>query len=127
MAPERPKWRATVDRVDQRISPVADQVVRTDAFADAMGVLSRLRHVAQQRVERSLRNQWHFWNVPAGSDVKRLSQQLASLENRVRDLGRQLEEERREATDAPVDGPVPIERARRPAPARRRKVGPPGP
>jgi hypothetical protein len=93
----RPLWRVVVDSADRVLGPASEQLVRTDAFADAVGIASRARHAAVTQVQRRLRQHWHRWNLPAGSDVKRLSEQVASLERQVRDLSRQLEERDRPA------------------------------
>ena len=90
MSESRPLWRAAFDAVDRAVAPVAEQVVRTDGFADLVGLLSKVRHEARQQAERLMRQQWHFLNLPAGSDVKRLSEQVARLERQVRDLNKQL-------------------------------------
>jgi hypothetical protein len=86
-------WRRAFDAVEQNVSPQVEQWVRTDQFADMAAVMQRLQTQAQKRSERALRQTWHFWNLPAGSDVKRLSDHIAALERRVRDLQNQLEEQ----------------------------------
>jgi hypothetical protein len=86
-------WRRAFDAVEQNVSPQVEQWVRTDQFADMAAVMQRLQTQAQKRSERALRQTWHFWNLPAGSDVKRLSDRIAALERRVRDLQNQLEEQ----------------------------------
>ncbi|MEA3218775.1 MAG: hypothetical protein QOJ19_4931 [Acidimicrobiia bacterium] len=92
MAQDRPLWRATIDSVDKVIGPASERLVRTERFADVVAVMSRVRHEVRQRTERALRQQWHVWNLPAGSDVKRLSEQVASLERQVRQLTKQVED-----------------------------------
>jgi hypothetical protein len=86
-------WRRAFDAVEQNVTPQVEQFVRTDQFADMAAVLSRMQSQAQKRSERALRQTWHFWNLPAGSDVKRLSERIAALERRVRELSNQLEEQ----------------------------------
>jgi hypothetical protein len=92
MSDSRPLWRQGFDEVDRRLSPRVEHIVHSEQFADATVVASRLQSQLRRRTERALRQGWHFWNLPAGSDVKRLSDQVASLERRVRDLSKQLEE-----------------------------------
>lgn len=86
-------WRRAFDTVEQNLSPQIEQWVRTDQFADLASAMQRLQTQAQKRSERALRQTWHFWNLPAGSDVKRLNDRIASLERRVRELQHQLEEQ----------------------------------
>jgi hypothetical protein len=88
-----PLWRRAFDAVEQNISPQLEQFVRTDQFADMAAVVARVQGQLQKRAERAMRQAWHFWNLPTGSDVKRVSEQVASLERRVRDLSKQLDEQ----------------------------------
>ena len=41
-----------------------------------------------------MRQYLDFWNLPVGGDIKQLQEQIASLERRVRDLSKRLEDER---------------------------------
>lgn len=93
----RPLWRMAVDSADRVLGPASEQLVRTEAFADVIGLVTRMRYVSLKRVERMLRQQWHLWNLPAATDVRRLSEQVASLERQVRDLTRELEDRDRPA------------------------------
>ena len=112
-APRRPLWRTVFDATEKRIGPAAEQLVRTDAFADAAGLVSRLNHESKKRAERVLRQGWHRINLPAGSDVKRLSEQVGGLERQVRELRRQLEQQTKgDGHGAPANGATPS-RARR--------------
>lgn len=94
MADDRPLWRRMFDAAESSIAPQLEQFVRTDQFADGASALARLQSDLQRRTERAMRQTWHFWNIPAGSDIKRMSEQIASLERRVRDLSKQLEDSR---------------------------------
>ena len=96
MSDLQPLWRRAFDAVEQRVGPQLEQAVQTEQFADVTAALARLQGQLQRRTERAMRRGWHFWNLPAGSDVKRMSEQLASLERRVRDLSKQLEDTKQE-------------------------------
>lgn len=96
MSDLQPLWRRAFDAVEQRVGPPLEQAVQTEQFADVTATLARLQVQLQRRTERVMRRGWHFWNLPAGSDVKRMSEQLASLERRVRDLSKQLEDAKQE-------------------------------
>jgi hypothetical protein len=92
MAQDRPLWRAAIDSIDKVVGPASERLVRTERFADVVALVSRLSHEMRQRRERALRQQWHNLNLPAGTDVKRLSEQVASLERQVRELTKRLED-----------------------------------
>ena len=92
-----------VDSADRVLGPASEQLVRTEAFADVIGLVSRMRYLSLKRTERMLRQQWHLWNLPAATDVRRLSEQVASLERQVRDLTRELEDRGRPARAEPIE------------------------
>jgi hypothetical protein len=96
---DKPVWRTLFDAAERRIGPAAEQLVRTDTFADIVGAVSRINHRNRLRAQRALRDNWHRLNLPAGSDVKRLSEQVTKLERRVRDLQDQLDAAKKETTN----------------------------
>src|SRR5687768_16254949 len=100
----RPLWRVAVDSADRVLGPASEQLVRTEAFADVIGLISRMRYLSLKRVERMLRRQLHLWNLPAATDVRRLSEQVASLERQVRDLTRELEDRPRPVRPGRANG-----------------------
>ena len=95
-----------VDSADRVLGPASEQLVRTEAFADVIGLVSRMRYLSLKRTERMLRQQWHLWNLPAATDVRRLSEQVASLERQVRDPTRELEDRDRPARAGRSNGSV---------------------
>jgi hypothetical protein len=126
---ESPLWRQAFDAAEKRVTPHADQLVRTPAFAVAAALLGRSRATARSAARGLTARAWHLVNLPAGSDISRLRAQVGALDREVRRLTVQLETERRrgrptseesDADDAqPADGP-------RPRPARRRTQRPAG-
>jgi hypothetical protein len=99
MADDRPVWRQAFDAFEQAVGPRLEEFVRTDQFADAASSFTRAQSDMQRRVEEALSQLWHFWNIPAGSDVRRLSEQVASLERRLREMSKLLEESTEEGSD----------------------------
>jgi hypothetical protein len=78
--------------VEQAIAPGLESTMRSEGFADVATVAMRVRADVARSAERAMRRALHFWNLPAGSDVKRLSEQVASVERRVRDLAKRLDD-----------------------------------
>lgn len=79
--------------------PVGRQLerwVQTEPVVAAVIRLVDLQGDVQRQIERTLRLYLHLWNLPALSDVRRMSQQLALLDRRLRGLERALEELERE-------------------------------
>jgi hypothetical protein len=83
---DKPLWRRTFDAVDRHIAGPAEAVARSDAFGDALTLGLRLRRRAQREVEKRTRRALHLVNLPAATDVRRLSEQVAALRREVRAL-----------------------------------------
>jgi len=79
MADQRPLWKKAFDSVERAIAPGLESAVRSEGFADVATVAMRVRSEIARNAERTMRRALHFWNMPAGSDIKRLSEQVAFL------------------------------------------------
>ena len=91
--PGRPWWRPLVDGVDRRVTPAANNLVRTNVFADTVATLTRLEVRLRRRVERQSTWLLHQYNLPTATDVRKLRAQLAAVEARLRDMGERLEDQ----------------------------------
>jgi len=94
MAARRPLWRTLFDHAERGVGVPLETVVRSEPFFDVLAIGTRLRRGAAVRIERLSRRGLHLLNLPAGSDIRRVNDQLARLDRRVRDLSKQLEGER---------------------------------
>ncbi|TFV63639.1 hypothetical protein E4P41_03950 [Geodermatophilus sp. DF01-2] len=122
--PSPPLWRQAFDAVERRVTPHAEEFVRTETFAVGAALTSRVVTLARHSARGLTTRAWHLLNLPAGTDVSRLRAQVGALDREVRRLTLQLETERRRSTEEndaahpePADGP-------RPRPARRRTQRP---
>jgi hypothetical protein len=121
------------------VTPHAEQLVRTPAFALAAAIARRAQATARGTARGLTARAWHLVNLPAGSDVSRLRTQVGALDREIRRLTVQLETERGRADRTPrrpstsdratedphADGAQPAD-DRRPRPARRRTQRPQG-
>lgn len=107
--PGRPWWRPLVDGIDKRVTPPANALVRTNAFADTVATLTRLEVRLRRRIERQSTWLLHQYNLPTAGDVRKMRAQLAAVEARLRDIGERLEDQE----TARRDGPAPKARAPR--------------
>ena len=89
-SPGKPLWRQAYDAVDSRLAPQLESLVQTKQFAQVLSATIRAQAEARRVVERRTRRLWHLVNLPAGSDVTRLRDQVVTLDRRVRDLTRAL-------------------------------------
>jgi hypothetical protein len=87
----KPSWRKAFDAVERRVAGPVESGVRTDAFNDAMAVVYRTRREFQRGIEWQLRRVLHLANLPAATDVKRVSEQVAALHHDLRVLQRDLD------------------------------------
>src|SRR4051812_24094332 len=90
MSEQRPLWRQGFDAVDGAVGPRLTALVNSDGFAVAVGVATRTQSAVRRRTERATRRMLHLWNLPAGSDVTRILNEIGSLQQQVRDLTREL-------------------------------------
>ena len=86
-----PRWQREVGRVMNLVGPPLEAVARRDEFAIAVGLARTVRGDLQRRFERQSRRALHLFNLPAGSDIRALRNQIAGLERQIRDLGKSLE------------------------------------
>jgi hypothetical protein len=91
---DRPVWRQVFDQVERRLSPRASELTHTGRFADVTGFVVSAKAGLERRRRELLGRAWHAWNLPAGSDVERLTQRVVELERRLRDLGAAVEDDR---------------------------------
>lgn len=90
-APPIPRWRQGYDAIESMIGSQLEQLVRSDRFAQAAGVIVQVQRELEQRGSRLSRQVLHRLNLPAGSDVSRLLTEIGDLKTQVRQLTAQLE------------------------------------
>lgn len=86
-------------------SPVLTQITRTEEFAQAAAVVTSVNKAVRSEAEKLQARVWHAMNLPAGTDVQRLRQQVGSLDRELRLLSLELQRARREAKRHGDPGP----------------------
>jgi hypothetical protein len=87
----RPLWRLVFDGVERGVAAPLETVVRSEPFFDALAISTRARRAAAGHLERLSRRGLHALNLPAGSDIRRLNDQLARVDRRIVAMSKQLE------------------------------------
>jgi hypothetical protein len=87
-----PRWQREVGRIVNLVGPPVEAVTRRDEFAIAVGLARTVRGELQRRFERQSQRALHLFNLPAGSDIRALRQQVASLERQLREVAKLVEE-----------------------------------
>jgi polyhydroxyalkanoate synthesis regulator phasin len=82
----KPLWRRAFDEVDRRVAGPVETGAHSDLFNDLVTLQWKLARRAQREVERRTRRVLHAVNLPTATDVRRLSEQVASLQRQLREL-----------------------------------------
>jgi hypothetical protein len=92
MAPPQPLWLKVVTKLERVIGEPIEKVVRGDAYFDRVTEGTRSR----TRVTRAIEGVSTFWlhllNIPAGTDVRGMREQLNRMERRLADVTKELED-----------------------------------
>jgi len=70
--------------------------VQSEQFAVAVGLAARVQRALQEQATNSTRRVLHGLNLPAGTDVARILNELGQLKRQVRELSTQLDDARAE-------------------------------
>ncbi|MGK5114338.1 MULTISPECIES: hypothetical protein [unclassified Geodermatophilus] len=125
MADARPPlWRQAFDAAERRVTPRAEEFVRTDTFSIGAALLRRATTLARDSARDVTTRAWHLLNLPAGTDVSRLRAQVGALDREIRRLTLQLEAERRRTTEESHADSASSADDPRPRPSRRRTQRP---
>lgn len=89
----KPLWRRAFDTAERAVAPHLERGVQSGGFTEAVVLVQRTRNGVYRRLERDSRRVWHLLNLPAGSDVRRLRRQVASLDREVRLLREALQQQ----------------------------------
>ncbi len=105
---QAPLWLDAVRRLERLIGVPVERIVTSDAYFDALPELRRAQAQMADIVARATDEWFRLCNLPAGSDVRRMREQLSRME-------RQLEKLTKELADR-QDGGKPTARKRKTTP-----------
>jgi len=114
---DQPSWRQGFDALEKQLSPRLESVVQSEQFAVAVGLAARVQRAVEGEMARTTRRVLHRLNLPAGTDVSRILNEIGQLRVQVRELSTELDEARAELASRPPAAVAPI---RRKAPAKKR-------
>jgi hypothetical protein len=90
MSSNQPLWLQAVHRLERAIGEPVEYAVRSDAYFDVVTVADRARRKAIGAVEGVSRRWLHLFNLPAGTDIRTVRQQLARMERRLNELSEEV-------------------------------------
>ncbi len=82
----QPLWLRAVYRLERAVGEPIETIVRSDPYFDVVAHATRARSRAVGAAEGISRRCLHLLNLPAGSDVRRVREQLARMERRLQTL-----------------------------------------
>jgi polyhydroxyalkanoate synthesis regulator phasin len=83
---DKPLWRQAFDAADRRVAKPVEAGVHSELFGDMVAIGVRVQRRAQRELERRTQRVLHLANLPTATDVRRLSEQVASLRRELREL-----------------------------------------
>jgi hypothetical protein len=110
--PDTPTWRQGFDAVERQLAPRLDALVRSEQFAVAVGLATRVQRAVEGELARNTRRMLHRFNLPAGTDVARILEEIGQLRMQIRELTAELEEARAELAAAAPAQPIAVAKKR---------------
>ena len=92
MATGTPLWLTLVLRTERIVGSRVEDAVHSDAFFDLVAELNRVNGRLTGMVESVSKRIWHLVNLPAGTDIRRVREQLTRMERRMVELSKELDE-----------------------------------
>lgn len=87
-----PLWLRTVHRLERTIGEPLESALHSDTYFDLTTETLRLRARAGRTLEGASRRMLHLFNLPAGSDIRRVREQLGRVERRLAELSKELDD-----------------------------------
>jgi hypothetical protein len=87
-----PLWLRAVHRLERAVGEPVESAVRSDTYFDVVSKVTRVTGKAKGTAESLSRRGLHLLNLPAGSDVSRMREQLLRMERRLNQLSENVEE-----------------------------------
>jgi hypothetical protein len=88
----RPLWLRAVHRLERTLGEPVESAVRTEVYFDLMSKATRTVSGAKRTVSGVSTRGLHLLNLPAGTDVRRLREQLSRMERRLNQVSERVEE-----------------------------------
>jgi hypothetical protein len=88
----QPLWLRAVYKVERAVGIRVEAAVRSDTYFDLVAESQRRQRQARALAEGLSRRCLHLLNLPAGSDVRRLREQLGRMDRRLHSIQKELAE-----------------------------------
>ena len=91
MASGPPLWLKLVLRAERAIGGPVEAAVRSDTYFDAVANINKTKARVSGAAQGVSNRGWHLLNLPAGTDIKKLREQLARMDRQLLQLTKELE------------------------------------
>jgi hypothetical protein len=88
----RPLWLRAVYRLERAVGEPVEAAVRTETYFDLMTTATRTTKAVKRKATGVSTRALHLVNLPAGTDLQRMREQLARMERRLNQLSESFEE-----------------------------------
>jgi hypothetical protein len=88
----KPLWLRAVYRLERAVGEPVESAVRTETYFNLMTTATRTTKTAKRKVTGASTRALHLLNLPAGTDVRRMREQLSRMERRLNQLSERVEE-----------------------------------
>jgi ubiquinone biosynthesis protein UbiJ len=85
-----PSWLDAVRKLERAIGVPVESAVTSDAYFDAVTQLKRAQAQIADFVEEASGEVFRLFNLPAGSDIRRMREQLSRMERRLDKLSKEI-------------------------------------
>lgn len=92
MPANQPLWLRAVLRLERALGEPIEAAVHSDTYFDLVSTTTRVRRKVAGTAEGVSRRCLHLLNLPAGSDIRSMRQQLARMERRLNQLSHDVAE-----------------------------------
>jgi hypothetical protein len=104
MASNQPLWLRAVLRLERLVGEPVESLVHSDVYFGAVAQVTRSRSQVIGAVESVSRTALHLVNLPAGTDVRRVREQLARMDRRLTQIAKEIEELEERRQQGPAAG-----------------------
>jgi hypothetical protein len=87
-----PLWLRAVHRLERTIGEPLEAALHSDTYFDLITEMLRVKARTGRSLEAVSRRTLHLLNLPAGTDIRRVREQLARVERRLADLSKELDD-----------------------------------
>ena len=85
-------WLKLVLRLERAIAAPVEAAVHSDAYFDVVAELNRGTRRLTDAAESVSKRGLHLLNLPAGTDIRRVREQLARMDRRLLQISKELEQ-----------------------------------